>query len=269
VILTSVEPQFEHSRFSSALGREDDYSVWEERSISALHEMYENEGWIAFQYVDNNQLYDAVDLDPNLILENKHELVVQMTRRGHVFLKSGRNPASRHGSTTSPRRTKPSQIPRKQSIPDIVRMKERRYRKPKNAEEAREQIAASIAGRRGQQAFRQQLLHVYQRCLVTGCDAADVLEAAHIQAFSEDGTFEVSNGLLLRADIHTLFDLGFIAVNTPDMTVITADALKNTVYGNLNGRKLLFPPGKAHVPNRDALEAHRLQSMMQQQKTRV
>jgi hypothetical protein len=220
--------------------------------------------------LDNKQLFDPIDLDPAVILEDKHVLVVRMTRRGQIFLESGRNPASRHGSTASPRCKKASQIPCNVSIPDIVRNKERRYQKPKNAEEAREQIATCIAGRRGQQEFRKNLLRVYdKRCLVTGCDAEDVLEAAHIQAYSEEGTFEVSNGLLLRADIHTLFDLGLITINTADMTVITSKELRNTVYGTLNGIKLHFPIGTENVPNREALDAHRSQSMMKQQNTLV
>ena len=242
-ILSSAEPESEHSLFSSDLGREEKYRKWERKSIDALREMYENEAWIEFKYHDNKRLIDPIDLDPEVILEDKHVIVVRMTRRGQIFLESRRNPASRYGSTASPRRKKASQIPHNESIPDIVRNKERRYRKPKNADEAREQIAASIAGRRGQQGFRQKLLHTYKKCLVTGCDAEDVLEAAHIQAYSENGTFEVSNGLLLRADIHTLFDLGLITINTADMTVITAKALKNTMYGDLNGihyRTLFF-----------------------------
>jgi predicted restriction endonuclease len=147
----------------------------------------------------------------------------------------------------------------------MVRRKERGYRQPKNATEARERMAASIAGRRGQRAFRQQLLRTYKQCLVTGCDAEAVLEAAHIQAYREEGTFDASNGLLLRADIHTLFDLGFIAIHTADMTVIIAEALKNTVYGALDGRPLHLPRGTEHVPDREALDTHRIQSALQRQ----
>jgi predicted restriction endonuclease len=92
---------------------------------------------------------------------------------------------------------------------------------------------------------------------VTGCDAEAVLEAAHIQAYSEAGTFDVSNGLLLRADVHTLFDLGVLTIDTSKMTVIIATALRHTVYGELHGRKLQFPPGTEHIPNRHALDTHR------------
>jgi hypothetical protein len=55
-ILASAEPESEHALFSSALGREDKYRIWERKSIDALREMYENEGWIDFKYLDNNTL---------------------------------------------------------------------------------------------------------------------------------------------------------------------------------------------------------------------
>jgi predicted restriction endonuclease len=187
-----------------------------------------------------------------------------MTRRGQKFLERGRNPESRHARTPLIKAKKGSQTPRTESIADMVRSKERGYRKPKNHAEARERTAASIAGRRGQQEFRQKLLCLYKRCLITGCEAEEVLEAAHIQAYCEVGTFEVSNGLLLRADIHTLFDLGFITIDVADMTVITAEALKHTVHAEFDGKKLHFPNGSESVPDRKALHDHH-QSAMQRQ----
>lgn len=146
----------------------------------------------------------------------------------------------------------------------MVRRKERGYRKSNNQAEAQERIAAAIAGRRGQQEFRRKLLDLYKQCLITGCDAEEVLEEAHIRTYSEAGTFEVSNGLLLRTDIHTLFDLGLITIDTAVMTVITAEALKHTVYAEFNGKKLQFPNGSENVPDRKALHDHH-QSAMQRQ----
>lgn len=79
----------------------------------------------------------------------------------------------------------------------------------------RQLIAASIKGRRGQTKFRQDLLKVYGQCLVTGCQYEPILEAAHIEPYFLGGTFAVENGLLLRADMHTLFDLGLGSVRQP------------------------------------------------------
>src|SRR5262249_48430542 len=65
----------------------------------------------------------------------------------------------------------------------------------------------AIHDRRGDEEFRAKLLAAYGgRCAITGCDAEAALEAAYIVGDAETGEQDVSNGLLLRADIHTLFD---------------------------------------------------------------
>ena len=75
--------------------------------------------------------------------------------------------------------------------------------------DARQRILSSIALRQGQTKFRNTLLLTYQRrCAVSACNAEPVLEAAHIVPFRGQATHHVQNGLLLRSDIHTLFDRG-------------------------------------------------------------
>lgn len=66
-------------------------------------------------------------------------------------------------------------------------------------------VLRKIYLRRGQPAFRQRLLAAYDgRCVVTGCNVVEALEAAHITPYSADGEYATSNGMLMRADIHTL-----------------------------------------------------------------
>ncbi|MEV6430095.1 HNH endonuclease signature motif containing protein [Nocardia sp. NPDC051463] len=81
--------------------------------------------------------------------------------------------------------------------------------------------------RKGQDKFRESLL---QRdglvCAVTGPCPAKALEAAHLRAFATHGTHDPDEGLLLRADIHSLFDAGLIAVDPTTMKVVVAPALK-------------------------------------------
>jgi hypothetical protein len=55
---------------------------------------------------------------------------------------------------------------------------------------------------------------------VTGYSLPDVLEAAHIEPYLGTASNHVENGLLLRADIHILFDLNFIAVNPDSLTIV-------------------------------------------------
>ena len=76
---------------------------------------------------------------------------------------------------------------------------------PSNIEDARKRISRMIAQRRGQSAFRNNLFDAYGgRCAITGCEVPDVLEAAHIFPYRGEDTNKVVNGLLLRADVHTL-----------------------------------------------------------------
>lgn len=71
-------------------------------------------------------------------------------------------------------------------------------------------------GRLGQGAFRVLVTDAYtRRCAITGEKTLPVLEAAHIRPYAEQGPHRVSNGLLLRSDLHTLFDRGYLTV-TPE-----------------------------------------------------
>jgi hypothetical protein len=77
-----------------------------------------------------------------------------------------------------------------------------------------------IKKRRGQPQFRRALMHRYRaRCLVTGCTVADVLEAAHIDPYRSENNNHPGNGLLLRADIHTLFDLNLLGIEPASLRV--------------------------------------------------
>jgi hypothetical protein len=110
---------------------------------------------------------------------------------------------------------------------------------PDSISDERERAIRAIRIRRGQAAFRTTLMTAYgRRCAITGCAVEDVLEAAHIRPYTGRLTNHVSNGLLLRADIHTLFDCWLIAVEPSSRTVVISDALKGSSYGQLEGRKL-------------------------------
>jgi len=81
------------------------------------------------------------------------------------------------------------------------------------AGDRRQIVERQIRERRGQQHFRDALRKRYgDRCLVTGCEVLAVLEAAHIKPYRGEDDNHPGNGLLLRADIHTLFDLDLLGV---------------------------------------------------------
>lgn len=129
---------------------------------------------------------------------------------------------------------------------------------PDDGKSGRNQVIEGIIRRRGQPAFRQQLLAAYEyRCAITGCNAIDALEAAYIVPYRGKATHHPSNGLLLRADLHTLFDLGKLAIDTRTMTVVLADDITESSYRILAGRPLRFPGDQEQRPNTEALDLHR------------
>ncbi|MCP4107918.1 MAG: HNH endonuclease [Desulfobacteraceae bacterium] len=84
----------------------------------------------------------------------------------------------------------------------------------------RETVERQIRERRGQQQFRDALRARYgDRCLVTGCDVLAVLEAAHIKPYRGKDDHHPENGLLLRSDIHTLFDLDLLGIEPDRMQI--------------------------------------------------
>ena len=116
---------------------------------------------------------------------------------------------------------------------------------PDSGKAGRKQVIESIIRRRGHPAFRQQLLAAYDyRCAITNFNAMDALEATYIIPYRGKFTHHPSNGLLLRADLHTLFDLGKMAIDTRHMTLVLADELIESSYKILAGRPLALPEGR-------------------------
>ena len=127
-----------------------------------------------------------------------------------------------------------------------------------------DRVVASIVRRRGQPEFRRSLIVAYgARCAISGCDAVAALEACHIVPYCGPQTNMTSNGLLLRADLHSLFDLGLLAVNTSNMTVLIARSLERTTYSEFYGKAVSLPNYIPHKPSLSALDAHRIWTGLQ------
>ena len=130
---------------------------------------------------------------------------------------------------------------------------------PKPGEDLRARAQREVVQRQGQRLFRRRLLDAYEfRCAVTGTAERDVLEAAHIRRYMGPHSNTEANGLLLRADIHTLFDLFLMTVELRQKTfhVVMAQTLSDTTYTDLAG-PLRHPPGLAsHQPAAAALAEH-------------
>jgi predicted restriction endonuclease len=151
--------------------------------------------------------------------------------------------------------------PQQEVAREAQRLKEQGEFDPDNLEDARRRVLASIARRQGQPEFRQTLLKVYRgRCAFSGTRVEGVLEAAHILGYQGPKTNHPANGLLLRSDLHTLFDLRLIAVDTDSMTLLLSPLLKGSGYQKLAGKQLVLPQDKARWPSKKALDVHRARS---------
>jgi putative restriction endonuclease len=123
-------------------------------------------------------------------------------------------------------------------------------------------VESLIKPRLGQGAFRLTLTDAYRkRCALTGESTLPVLEAAHIVPYADEGTHDVRNGLLLRADFHKLFDTGLVSV-APDLTIqisprIREAWLNGKVYYRLHNQPLaVMPVNPLHRPDPDRLNWH-------------
>jgi len=120
--------------------------------------------------------------------------------------------------------------------------------------------------RLGQGGFRVAVADVYRRqCAVSGEHSLPALEAAHIRPYAEGGVHDVQNGLFLRADIHRLFDQGFVTV-TPDLQFRVSRRLREEyengrAYYELEDRVrkaggISIPKDSANRPEQQLLEWH-------------
>jgi hypothetical protein len=87
-----------------------------------------------------------------------------------------------------------------------------------------------------------------------------VLEAAHIIPYRGIPTNHPQNGLLLRADVHTLFDIGLISIDTRTMTVLVSEKVRDSSYASMAGIALTLPADPGVRPSIEALDRHRERS---------
>lgn len=129
-----------------------------------------------------------------------------------------------------------------------------------NSPKYRDSILSKV--RIGQGAFRAGVIDAYnKRCSISGEKTLPVLEAAHIKPYSMSGLNLISNGILLRSDMHKLFDAGYITI-TPDYKVEISHKIKEEFengreYYQHHGKSLLYLPDNSFErPNPNFLIWH-------------
>lgn len=108
--------------------------------------------------------------------------------------------------------------------------------------------------REGQSEFRQKVASAYcHKCCITGESCADLLEAAHIQGYISKESNHIQNGLLLRVDLHKMFDSGLLAIEE-NYRVIVSKIVTSEYYQSFNGKPISLPCDKYNHPSTDALK---------------
>lgn len=127
-----------------------------------------------------------------------------------------------------------------------------------SSQDDRQRAIREVRVRQGQAGFRRQLLDAYDsRCAVTRYDATEALEAAHIVPYRGPVTNHAQNGLLLRSDLHSLFDLGLIGVHEESLKLVLSPELRMTQYSVYEGTRVFAPASSLLQPSRIALAKHR------------
>jgi putative restriction endonuclease len=124
-----------------------------------------------------------------------------------------------------------------------------------------------IRPRLGQGAFRVSVIGAYQRrCAVTGERTLPILDAAHIRPYEQGGEHDVTNGLLLRTDVHRLLDKGYVTVSNDCRFEVgqrlKADFENGRHYYEMHGRPVAPTDDPRSRPSREALEWHQTHSFL-------
>lgn len=116
--------------------------------------------------------------------------------------------------------------------------------------------------RLGQGSFRILVTDAYgRRCAMTGEKTLPVLDAAHIKPYAAAKQHEISNGILLRSDLHTLFDRGYLGIDPDDHKIVVSPRIREQFengrhYYALEGQRIALPQMAAAQPSRDSLAFH-------------
>lgn len=104
-------------------------------------------------------------------------------------------------------------------------------------------------------AFKQLMVSLYEKCAVTGETLPDVLEACHIQQYISKDSDHIQNGLVLRVDVHRLFDRGLLLID--ENYIIKVDpSICSAYYQSFHNKKINLPETERFYPSKDALNYH-------------
>lgn len=129
---------------------------------------------------------------------------------------------------------------------------------PTNIADARKKMLRAISQRKGQPQFRRKLLQAYDgKCAISGCAVTEVLEAAHITPYNGELTNVTQNGLLLRSDLHLLWDKYLITIEADSNLIkVHPDLLDSQEYSQFHNQQLRLTNSKEDSPSQLSLLYH-------------
>lgn len=102
-----------------------------------------------------------------------------------------------------------------------------------------ERIYALVLRRLNQGKFKKNMLKLYgSKCAISESTVTELLEAAHLHSYADSGDNSNSNGILLRVDLHRLFDGNLLRIEPDTLKVHVDKSLKNTEYHIFHGKKI-------------------------------
>ncbi len=119
-----------------------------------------------------------------------------------------------------------------------------------------------VTPRLGQGSFRMLVAEAYgRRCSMTAERVFPALEAAHIHRYSRGGDHSLSNGLLLRSDLHKLFDLGYVSIEPDKLTIKVSRKIREEYengrdYYRWDDQPLRLPDDRLALPSLEKLRYH-------------
>ncbi len=129
--------------------------------------------------------------------------------------------------------------------------------KPVDPHTKKSKVISENSRRDGQSEFKAALVEVYSgKCCITGESTPELLEAAHIQPYLSKKSNHLQNGLLLRTDIHKLFDKNLLYIDQ-GYRVHISSFVNSGYYQELDGKVVSMPNHNKYYPSLSALELKR------------
>ena len=140
---------------------------------------------------------------------------------------------------------------------DLTEAEREILRQADEGADERVRVLAETVKRERQEVFRYELISAYEgSCAVTGFATQEVLQAAHIDPYRGVKSQIVTNGMLLRSDIHLLYDSHLLTVLPDSFKIQVSEAVRDKAYQDLDGCTIRLPKNKGQRPSEKLLELH-------------